>query len=90
MEEDINLVLHAWVIIERIAVEVAKLKDVPLESGASEGYGNVGFDKDNISESYEALKMLHKEDNIFIVYIFSYWHYLTFSVYPIEMEVKVA
>lgn len=32
MEEDINLALHTRVIIERIAVEVAELKDVPLET----------------------------------------------------------
>lgn len=30
MRETINLALHVWVIIERVAVEVAELRDVPL------------------------------------------------------------
>lgn len=28
INEDVNLALHAWVIIERVMVEVAELKDV--------------------------------------------------------------
>ena len=44
MREGINPVFHVWVVIDRVVVEVAELRGVPLESGALEGCGNVGFD----------------------------------------------
>ena len=72
MEESINPALYARVVIERIAVEVTKLGSVPFEDGASERCGNIGFDKDSASEGYEALKTLHKEDDVLVVYVFSY------------------
>lgn len=90
MGKSINPALYTWVVIKCITVEVAELRGVPLEGGASEGYSNVSFDKGSISESHQALKILHKEDDILIVHIFFYQYYLTFFVYSIEMGFEVA
>lgn len=72
MKEGINLALYAWVVIECIAAEVAELRSVPLESRVSEGCGNVGLDKGSALGGYKALKILHKENNIPVVHVFSY------------------
>lgn len=69
MREDINPALHARVIIERVAVEVAELRDVPLKGKASERCGHVSFDEGNVSESHKALKTLHKEDDVSVVHV---------------------
>lgn len=58
MEKGINLALHAWIVIERVAVKVTELRDVPLHGGALWGYGNVGLDKSSFLERYKALKTL--------------------------------
>lgn len=55
-----------------------------------EGCSNVGLDKSSASESDEALKTLHKEHNVPIVYVFPHRNYLTFSVCPVEVGVNVA
>ncbi len=90
MGEGVDPAFHAWVIIEGIAVEVAELRDVPLQGGASKGCGNVGFDKDRFLEDYSALKTLDKEHYVPVINAFAHRHYLTFSVRPIEVGVKVA
>lgn len=90
MEEGINLAFHAQVVIKRVAVKVSELRDVSLEGGASERCDNVGFDKSSASKSHKALKTLHEDDHVPVIHVFSYQHYLTFSVYPNEVGVKVA
>lgn len=90
MGEGINPTLHTWVVIKHVTVDVAEPRDILVEGGASEKGGNVGLDKGSALESPEALKMLYKEDNVTIIHVFSYRHYLTFSVCPIEMGVKIA
>lgn len=90
MGEGINSALHAWVVIERVAVKVAELRVVPLEGGVSEKCGNIGLDECSTLKSHEALKTLHKEDDIPIVHVFSYRHYRTFSVCSIKVGVEVA
>ncbi len=72
MGEGINPALYARVVIERVVIEVAELRGVSLESGALEEYGDVGFDKGSVLEGHEALKTLHEEDDIPILYVFSY------------------
>lgn len=88
--ESINLALHAWVVIECVAVKVAELRDVPLQDGALEGCNNIGIDEGNVLESDKALKTLYKKHDVPIIYVSSYQHYLTFFVCPMEVEVKVA
>ncbi len=90
MGEGINPTLYAQVVIECVVVEVAELRGVPFKSGALEGCSNIGFDKNSTSESHEGLKTVHKEDDVPVVYIFSYRHYLTISECSIEVGVEVA
>ena len=90
MWESINLVFHAWIVIERIVVKVAELRGVPLQIGALERYSNVGFHKSSVSKSDKALNMLYKEHNIPIVQTFFYQNHLPFFICSIEMGVKVA
>ena len=90
MGEGINLVLYARVVIGRVAVEVAELKGILLKGGALERCGNVGVDEGSASEGHEALKTLHKKDNVLVVHVFLYLYYLTFSVCSIKVGVEVA
>lgn len=90
MGEGIDLTFHAQVIIEGIAIEVAELKGIPLQDGASKGCGNVDFDKDRSLEDYQALKALNEEHYVLVINIFVYQYYLTFSVHSIKIGVKVA
>lgn len=52
IKEGVDSAFHAQVVVKGIAVEVAELKAVPLQSGASKGCGNVGFDKSRSFEGY--------------------------------------
>lgn len=70
MGESINPTLYAWVIIKRVTVEVAELKSVPFEGGASEGCGNIDLHEGSASEGHKALKMLHKEDDVPVIHVF--------------------
>lgn len=88
--ESINPAFPTWVVIERIAVEVAEFKDVQLEGGILEKCSNIGFHEGNASESDEALKTLYKKYDVLIVYVFSYQNHLTLVVCPIELGVEVA
>ena len=90
IKKDINPALHAWVVIECVAVKVTKLRGVLLKSGVLEWYGNIGFNKDSASESHKTLKMLHKIINIPIKYVFSYWYYLAFFICFIKVGVELA
>lgn len=90
IEEGTNSALHTWVIIGRVMVKLTKLRDIPFQDRALEGYNNVGLDKGSISESDQALKMVYKDYNISIIYIFSYQNYLTFFICSIKVGVKVA
>lgn len=67
MEEYINPVLHACVIIERVAAKVAEFRGVLLENKASKRCGNVSFKKSSASKGHKALKMPYKKYNISIV-----------------------
>lgn len=53
-------------------VEVAELRGISLQNRALERCGNIDLDKGNASESYKALKILYKEDDIFIIHVFFY------------------
>lgn len=55
--ECINPALYAWIIIERVTVEIAGFRDVLLYGRVLERYGNISFDKGSASEGDEALKM---------------------------------
>lgn len=90
MGERINPVFYANIVIERITVKVAEIKDVPLQGKAWERCSNIGFDKGNTSESDKALKMLHKKHNVSIVYVFSHQNYLILSVCSVKIRVEVA
>lgn len=50
MGEDIDLTFHTQVVVKGIAVKVAELRGILLQSGASKGYGNIGFNKDRSLE----------------------------------------
>lgn len=89
MEECINLVFHAWVVIKCVAIEVAELKGIPLQGGALKRCGNVGLDKGSASKDDEALKTLYKEHNIPIIHVSIYQNYFIFSVYPIKVRIKI-
>lgn len=52
MGEDVDLVFHAWVIVEGIVVEIAEFRGLPLQGRASKGYDNVDFDKSYSLEGY--------------------------------------
>lgn len=71
IRESINSVLYTWVVIERVAVEVTELRGVLLQGRALEGCSDVGFDEGSVLEGDEALKMLHKEHDVPIIYVFS-------------------
>ena len=90
MGECINPAFHTRVVIERVAVEVTEFRGVPLWSGASKGCSDVGFDEGSATESDEALKTLHKQDDVPIVYVFSYQDYFTFSVCSVKVGVEVS
>lgn len=90
MRECMNPALYPWIVIEHISTKVAKFRGVPLQGGALERFANIGFDKGSASESYKALKTLHKEQNVLIIDVFSYQHYPTFSVCPIKVRVEIA
>lgn len=90
MQEIINLALYAQVVIEHIAIEVAKFRDVLLWDKALKRCSNVGLDKDSVWENDKVLKMLYKEHNFPIVYVSSYQNYVTFSICPVKMGIKVA
>lgn len=70
--ECINLALYVRVVIEYVTVEVTELKGIPLQGGALKRCSNVGFDKNSILESNKALKMLHKHNDVPIVYVLFY------------------
>lgn len=88
--ESINPALYTRVIIERVVVKVAELRGVPLKDGALERCGNVSSDKGSVSEGHKALKTLHKEADIPVIYVFFYQYYFTLSIYSIEVGVKIA
>lgn len=60
MQECINRAFRVWVIIEYIAVKVAKLKDISFQSGVLKECCNTSFHQKNMSEDAKTLKMLHK------------------------------
>lgn len=72
MGKCMNSVLHIWVVIKRVAVEVVEFRDRLFEGGVSEKCNNVGFDQGRISESDKAPKTLYKEHDIHIVYVLLY------------------
>ncbi len=90
MGEGVDPAFHAQVVIEGIAVKVAKFRGVPLQDRALKGCSNVGFDKSRSLEGYQALKMLDKEHYIPVINIFIHRHYLTFPVRSIEVGIEVA
>lgn len=90
MEEYINLALYTQVVVEGIAVKVAKLRGVTFQSGASKRYGNVGFDKSRFFEGHQALETLDKKYYIFVINVFAHRHYLAFFMCLIKMQVKIA
>ncbi len=90
MEEDVDLVFHARVVVEGIAVKVVELRGVPLYGRASKGCCNIGFDKGRFLEGYQALKTLDEEHYISVINVFAHKYYFTFFVRPIEVGVKVA
>ncbi len=90
MGEGIDPAFHARVVVEGIAVEVAELRGVPLQGGASKRCGNVGFDKGRSLEGYQALKTLDEEHYVPVINVFAHQYYLTLSMRSIEVGVKVA
>ncbi len=90
MEEGIDLGFHTRVIVKGIAIEVTKLRIVPLQSGASKGCRNIGFDKSHFLEGYQALKMLDDKYYVSEINVFAHRHYLTLPVRLIKVGVKVA
>lgn len=72
MRESINPAFYVWIIIKHIAIKIAKLRGISLESKVLGRYGNIGFDKGSVSKSYKALKILYKEDNVPIIHVFFY------------------
>lgn len=90
MEEGVDPAFHARVVVEGIAIEVAELRGLPLQGGASKGCGNVGLDKGRFLESYQALKTLDKEYYVSVINLFAHRHYLTFPMCPVKIRVKVA
>lgn len=89
MGEGIDPAFHARVVVEGIAVKVAELRCVPLQSRASKKCGNIGFDKSRSLEGYQALKTLDKKHYVPVINIFAHQYYLTLFVCFIEMGVKV-
>lgn len=90
MEKSINSAFLVWVVIERVTIKLAKLRDVPLQGGVLDKCDNVGFDKGSVSKNYEVLKTLHKKHDVSMVYVFSYQNYLTLSVCSIKVGVEVS
>lgn len=72
MGEGINPAFYARIVIGYVAVEVTEFRGRSLKSRALEGCGNVCFDKSSTLESHETLKMLHKEDDVPMIHVFSY------------------
>lgn len=72
MGESINPAFYTRVVIERVAVKVAELRGILFEGRVLKGCGNVGLDQDSASEGHEALKTLHKEDDVPVVHVFPY------------------
>lgn len=60
MEECIDPVFYARVIVKGIAVKIIKLKSVPFKDGALERCGNVGFHKGKPLEDDQVLETLDK------------------------------
>lgn len=90
MGKRVNLVFHAWVIVEGVAVKVAELRGVSLKNGASKGCGNVGFYKGNPFKGDQDLEMLDKQHYVPVVNVFANWHNLVLTMHSIEMEVEIA
>ena len=90
MGKGIDPAFHAQVVVEGVAVEVAKLRGVPLKGGASKGRGDVGFHKGNPFEGDQVLEALDKQYHVPVINVFANRNYLAFTMRFIEMGVKIA
>lgn len=90
IKKGINPAFHTRVVVEGIMVEIAKLRDVPLQGGALKRCGNISFDKSRSLEGYQALKTLDKEQYVLVINVFTHKYYLTFPMCLIEIRIKVA
>lgn len=61
MGENVNLDLHAQIIIENIVVKIAKFRGILLWGGASKKLSNVGLYKSGFLQDDWALEMLDKQ-----------------------------
>ena len=90
MGKGIDLAFHARVVVEDVAVKVAKLRGVPLKGGASKGRGNVGFHKGNPFEGDQVLEALDKQHHVHVVNVLANRNYLAFTMCFIKMGVEIA
>lgn len=90
IEKDVDPALHAQVVVEGVAVEIAELRGVPFQGKATEWSGYVGFHQASPSEYDETLYLLDEQDHIPIVYFFSYRYNLPISVCSIKVWVKIS
>lgn len=90
MGKSVDLALYVQVVVESVAVKVAKLRGIPLQGGVLKRYNNIGFHKKSSLEGHKALEMLDKKYYVFVVNIFAYKHYLALFIYLIKMRVEIA
>ena len=90
MGEGVDPALYSRVVVEGVAVEVAEFRGVPLQGGASEGRGNVGFYKGSPLEGDQALKTLDKQHHVPVVNILANQHYFALAIGSIKVGVEVA
>lgn len=90
MGKDVDLILHARVVVKSIIVQVIELKDILFQDGSLKRCGNVGFYKSSSLKSYKTLEILDKEYYVFVVNVFAYRYYLTISMRSIEIWVEIA
>ena len=90
MGEGIDPALHSRVVVEDVAIKVAEFKGIPLQSGASEGRGDVGFYKGSSLESDQALETLDKQHYVPVVNVLANGYYFAFAMSSIEVGVEVA
>lgn len=89
MENCVDQTCHGWVVVESIVVKLVEFRGISLQNGPLKGCGNICFDKGRPLKDYQALKTLDKEYYVSVINIFTHRHYLTFSVCPIKVGVKV-
>lgn len=90
MKEDINLAFYAWVVVQYIAVKVAKLRGIPFQNRTLEQCCNIRFYQNSALKGDKTLEMLHKEHDVLIVYILIYQNYFAFIISFIKVGVEVA